>query len=211
MNSNPNTNSTLTMWKPMNLIVLLTIYSPLILALGVLSLSFVFQNFKGLIYLGFFFGVCILREFLLMISGAQPFSMNSLNPVCSSVEYSKYGNTGFSIFANAFTISYLTLPMFVNKDINYPVFGGLLTYYLVDVSIRYAKSCISTVSDIFINTLSGVFLGILIPGLLYVGGSSKYLIFNEVSSGKEICSMPKKQQFKCAVYKNGEIIGSTTR
>ena len=25
------------------------------------------------------------------------------------------------------------------------------------------------------------------------------------------CSMPKKQTFKCAVYKNGELIGSTNK
>ena len=211
MNSNTSANSPLIMWQPMNLTVLLTIYSPLILALGVLSMSFIFQNFKGLIYLGFFFGSCILREFLLMLSGAQSFTMNTFNPICSSVQYSKYGNTGFSVFANTFTIFYLCLPMFLNKDINFPVLGGLLTYYFIDVSIRYAKGCINSSTDIFINTLSGAFLGVIVPGLLYVGGSSKYLFFNEISSGKDVCSMPKKQQFKCAVYKNGQIIGSTMK
>ena len=209
--SNNNNNSPLIMWQPMNLLVLITIYSPLILALGVFSMGFIFQNFKGMIYLGFLFGVCVLREFLLMISGAQAFTMNPINSVCSSVQYSKYGNSGFSIFANTFTMSYLCLPMFLNKDINFPVLGGLITLFLVDVSIRFMKSCITSLSDIFINALAGAFMGILVPGLLYVGGSSKYLFFNEISSGKEICSMPKKQQFKCAVYKNGEMIGSTTK
>ena len=78
----------------------------------------------------------------------------------------------------------------------------------MDVGIRYMKQCITQVSDILLNLVTGAAVGLLIPGLLYVGGSSKYLFFNEISSTKEICSMPKKQNFKCAVYKNGELIGS---
>jgi len=41
-------------------------------------------------------------------------------------------------------------------------------------------------------------------------GLSNLLFFNDYSSNKEICTMPKKQTFKCAVYKNGELIGSST-
>jgi hypothetical protein len=196
----------LVMYQPMNLIVLLTFYSPIIIALGVLSMSFIFQNFKGFIYLGFLLSVSVAREFLLMISGAT--QKVSANRVCDMAQYSKYGNTGFSIFVISFTLFYICMPMFLNKDVNWWVFGGLLFYLLMDVGIRYMKQCITQVSDILLNLVTGAAAGLLIPGLLYVGGSSKYLFFNEISSTKEICSMPKKQNFKCAVYKNGELIGS---
>ena len=196
----------LVMYQPMNLIVLLTFYSPIIIALGVLSMSFIFQNFKGFIYLGFLLSVSVAREFLLMISGAT--QKVSANRVCDMAQYSKYGNTGFSIFVITFTLFYICMPMFLNKDVNWWVFGGLLFYLLMDVGIRYMKQCITQVSDILLNLVTGAAVGLLIPGLLYVGGSSKYLFFNEISSTKEICSMPKKQNFKCAVYKNGELIGS---
>ena len=196
----------LVMYQPMNLIVLLTFYSPIIIALGVLSMSFIFQNFKGFIYLGFLLSVSVAREFLLMISGAT--QKVSANRVCDMAQYSKYGNTGFSIFVISFTLFYICMPMFLNKDVNWWVFGGLLFYLLMDVGIRYMKQCITQVSDILLNLVTGAAVGLLIPGLLYVGGSSKYLFFNEISSTKEICSMPKKQNFKCAVYRNGELIGS---
>jgi hypothetical protein len=39
-------------------------------------------------------------------------------------------------------------------------------------------------------------------------GGRKHLYFNEVSSDKEVCSVAKNQTFKCAVYKNGELIGN---
>ena len=192
--------------QPMNLIVLLVFYSPVIVALGVLSMSFIFQNFKGFIYLGFLVGVAVLREFLLMIFGAKT-ELNT-NRVCNMAQYSKYGNSGFSVFILSFTVLYICLPMFLNGDVNYWVFGGLLAYLLVDIGMRYAKACITTYTDILLNVATGAFAGAAIPAMLYIGGSSKYLFFNEISSNKEICSMPKKHQFKCNVYKNGELIAA---
>jgi hypothetical protein len=198
----------LVMYQPMNILILLVFYSPIIVALGVLSMSFIFQNVKGFIYIGFLLGVLTLREFLLMIFGAK--SEISDNRVCNMVQYSKYGNPAFSVFVLAFTIMYLCLPMFLNDDVNYWIFGGLLTYLLLDIFIKYTKRCITTYSDILVNLVSGGFSGAIIPAMLYIGGSSKYLFFNEISSNKEICSMPKKQQFKCAIYKNGQLVTSTT-
>jgi hypothetical protein len=61
-----------------------------------------------------------------------------------------------------------------------------------------------------LNVLLGLALSAFIVSLMYSGGSGKYLFFNEVSSDKETCSMPTKQKFKCAVYKNGELIGNTS-
>ena len=41
-----------------------------------------------------------------------------------------------------------------------------------------------------------------------LGGSGKYLFFNEVSSNKDICYQPSEQTFKCNVYKDGELVGN---
>jgi hypothetical protein len=46
-------SSPLKLFQPMNIIVFLSFYSPIIVATSITSLSFIFQNFKGLIYLGF--------------------------------------------------------------------------------------------------------------------------------------------------------------
>jgi hypothetical protein len=43
---------------------------------------------------------------------------------------------------------------------------------------------------------------------MYAGGSGKFLFFNETSNNTQVCSMPKKQTFKCAVYKNGELLSN---
>uniref|UniRef100_A0A6C0B0H0 Uncharacterized protein n=1 Tax=viral metagenome TaxID=1070528 RepID=A0A6C0B0H0_9ZZZZ len=192
------------MFEPSNIIALLILYSPFIIAICVFSMSFVFQNSKGFIYLGFLIASCITREFLMAISGVKP--KQSSVKMCNDIQYSRYGNPGFSIFVISFTLFYICMPMFLNKDINYWIFGGLLAFLFMDIGIRYLKSCITDVTDIILNLVTGTAAGLLIPGLMFVGGSSKFLFFNEISSSKEVCSMPKKQQFKCSVYKNGELL-----
>jgi hypothetical protein len=198
-------NSPLLLYQPLNFIVLLSFYSPIIIAISIVSLSFVFQNFKGFIYLGFLLGCCILRNYAYMISGSNPIVND--NTICTSIQYSKYGNATFSAFVFAFTIMYLSLPMFMNGDPNFWVFISLLVYFFLDMFIKLYKNCVIKMNDLFLNILLGLTLSGLIVSAMYAGGSGSFLFFNEISSNMDKCSMPNKQTFKCSVYKNGELIG----
>lgn len=195
----------LLLFQPFNIVVWLSFFSPLILALSVVSMSFIFQNFKGFIYLGFLIGVCLLRNYIYMLSGSPP-GINA-GSICTSVQYTKYGNATFSAFVFAFTIMYLSMPMFANNAPNFWVFSGLLVYFFMDMYIKYYKKCVIKLGDLFLNVLIGLAVSALIVTLMYAGGSSKYLFFNEISSGQSMCYQPSKQTFKCNVYKNGELIG----
>ena len=70
------------------------------------------------------------------------------------------------------------------------------------------KNCMKDYSDIILQLITGLISGSIAPILLWIGGSSQYLFFNEISSNKEVCSMPKKQTFKCNLYKNGELVSA---
>ena len=61
----------------------------------------------------------------------------------------------------------------------------------------------------------GIIIGGLVGGLIGVGyyylltnfGLKDYTYFSQRGSNNtETCSMPNKQIFKCAVYKNGELL-----
>ena len=172
-----------------------------------LSLSFVFQNFKGFIFLGYLLGVCLIRNYIYVLNGAE--TLKPDNTICSSIQYSKYGNPTFSAFVFAFTIMYISFPMFSNGDVNFWIFGGLLSYFFLDIFIKLYKKCVIKTSDLFLNVLLGLASSALIVTLMYAGGSSKFLFFNETSSTKEVCSVPSKQTFKCSLFRNGELISST--
>ena len=196
----------LILFQPFNIVVFLSFYSPIIIAISVLGMSFVFQNFKGFIYLGFLLGCCVVREYIYKMSGSNPIIND--RTICTSIQYSKYGNPTFSAFVFAFTIMYLCLPMFTNDAVNFWVFTVMLIYFFLDMFIKMYKGCIVKMGDLFLNVLLGLSSSALLVSLMYAGGSSKYLFFNEISSNKEMCSQPKKQTFKCQVFKDGTLVGN---
>ena len=100
------------------------------------------------------------------------------------------------------------MPMFLNGEVNFWIFGGLLAYFFLDMFIKIYKKCVIKISDLFLNVLLGLASSALIVTLMYAGGSSKFLFFNETSSTKEVCSVAKNQTFKCVAYKDGTLIGT---
>jgi hypothetical protein len=124
-------------------------------------------------------------------------------------------NYGFSSYVIAFTIGYICYPMFHYNAINIWMLTGLLLYLGFDVVLhRYVgsipeKLCFTW--QLFgINTIYGIIISVIITSLMISGGSSKYLFFNEMSSDTKVMTVPKNQSFKCSVYKNGELVSSTT-
>ena len=198
------TDTPLQLFQPMNIVVFLSFFSPIVLATSITSLSFIFQNFKGLIYLGFLIGCCVVRNYVYMMSGANPILNDKT--ICTSIQYSKYGNPTFSAFVFAFTIMYLSFPMFSNGSVNYWVFISLIAYFFLDMFIKIYKNCVIKMGDLFLNVLLGAASSALIVTLMYAGGSGKYLFFNEVSSDKEMCYQPSNQTFKCKLFKDGTLI-----
>jgi hypothetical protein len=196
----------LQLFQPFNIVVFFSFYSPVILAAGVTSMSVIFKNFKGFIYLGFLIGCCLVRNLVYMFSGAKPLVNDKT--ICTAIEYSKYGNPTFSSFVFAFTLTYLSLPMFSNGAPNFWIFSSILVYFLIDMFIKVYKKCTLSTADLFLNVLLGAASAASIITMMYAGGSGSYLFFNELSSDKDICYQPSKQTFKCNVFKNGELIGS---
>ena len=90
-------NQPLLMYQPYNIAVLLTFYSPIIVGISILSMSFIFQNFKGILYLLWLLVFSWLRSIGIELSGGKP--LNSVSgDICTMVQYSKYGNSTFSMF-----------------------------------------------------------------------------------------------------------------
>lgn len=197
-----NKYNSLNLFEPFNLVVFIAIYSPVILVSCIVGMSFAFQNFKGFIYLGFLIASCIIRNSFM---SSDTISEDS---ICNIVKYTSYGNSTFSSFVFAFTITYLSIPMFSNGDPNFWLFTAIISYFFLDIFIKAYKKCIVNTGEILVSILSGIVSAALIVCLMYTGGSGKYLFFNEVSSSKEVCYKPKNQTFKCSVYKNGELVGN---
>ena len=97
------------------------------------------------------------------------------------------------------------------KNINYSVVSLFIFFYIADILGRqYIK-----LKDIpnydgvgtFTGTIVGAMYGIACYSIIAVAGD-KLTYFSTSASNNEYCSRPRKQQFKCNVYKNGQIISS---
>ena len=105
----------------------------------------------------------------------------------------------------AYTIAYLIGPMIINNAVNYLLVIFLFVLLLIDSFSRVTHNCTSPMGVVF-----GVILGLFIGGiyiLMLKSSGYDYLLYNDdFISNKVACSKPNKQQFKCAVYKNGELL-----
>ena len=123
--------------------------------------------------------------------------------------FTNFPNLSVSTFFIVFTLAYLIQPMIMNQDWNYYVVVGFLGILAMDTLVKFQlfPSCTKP-----LGILTGSILGILYSLVCYnsilAAGGNSLLYFNTVSSNNVYCSRPKKQTFKCYVYKNGQIISS---
>ena len=200
-------NAALDFFSPMSIVVWLTVFSPIIISLSILLLSLVFQNFKGLLYLGLLLLCCVLRAWGYSIMGAQPFNENRGQPDCRRVKYNNFGNNAFSTFVFGFTFMYLGLPMFSTGYINYWIVVPLLVYWFLDICMKLWRGCASAI-DLFGNAVLGAACSSMFVTIMYAAGIGNFLIFNETSSNKDMCYQPSEQTFKCKVFKDGTLVGT---
>jgi len=177
-----------------------------------LLVTFINQDFvKGIVWM--LFTIVGLGSVAFTISKLKPESVNpgwkdvTLFPLFSTF----YNTCSLSSFLIIYTFIYLLLPMMHAKNINYSVVSLFIFFYIADILGRqYIKlGDISNYDGIgtFTGTIVGITYGIACYSIISVAGD-KLTYFSTSASNNEYCSKPKKQQFKCNVYKNGQVISS---
>jgi hypothetical protein len=78
--------------------------------------------------------------------------------------------------------------------------------------MKVSNNCVTSIFSqlVVINIIMGIGLGILVAGVAMYALMRNQLFTNQLNSNGEICTMQKNTKFTCNVYKNGEIVGSTT-
>jgi hypothetical protein len=180
--------------------------SPIFIAVFMLMTSMFNGDVKAYIWLG-----CAILGVVSLIPLSRLFIFKSPDcittaPVVIDI-FSKYPGLSVSTFFIVFTLTYLIWPMMQNKDWNYYVIVGFLGMLVADTLVKVRDHCI-TKEGIFAGAVLGAGFSYLCNLIILTAGGDKLLYYNTVSSNNIYCSRPKKQQFKCYVYKNGEIIST---
>ena len=193
-----------------NLIQFFSAISSILLAFFMIMISFFNQDIKAILFLAGAFIAYVFNLALLKPALGNPLK-DDRSPTCDIINVpinNKYdGPSSNSVFI-AFTLTYLTVPMFENNEINFPLLMSILTLLGMDAFYKLSNKC-TTAFGIVIATLVGGLIGIGYYYLLINFKLKEQTYFSGIgSNNKETCSMPDKQTFKCAVYKNGELIKS---
>jgi hypothetical protein len=170
---------------------------------------------KAFVFFVWIFIITFLRVIALSGRKANP----DIPAICNTglTELFVVQDYTYSTYILTFTMMYFILPMvMVSKQsnmnsLNYGVLTFFIAYIVLDLFIKNSLSCIPGFfsSLVLTDILSGLFFGGVVVVLMYSTNLKPYLYVNEINSNKEVCSMPSKQQFRCNVYKNGEIVGSS--
>lgn len=201
----------------------LSFYSPLILMISILLFSiFSSATYKGLFYIFCLFSATALRYVAVDFSDKHFLDPNNknlvqpaLNGICNAGIFFPTTDKTYSTFILILSLTYFVAPMIIiskhNKinTINYAVLTFFITYICYDFGIKYLYGCVGFSSQLIADVISAIGLGILVVMILISTGNSSVLFINELTSNKEVCTRPSKQQFKCSLYKNGEIVGAS--
>ena len=197
---------------PKQIVLFLTAVSPLLLAFFLVIASLFNQDVKGLVYLG---GVLLgsIIWFMAAKMSGQPTdeditnSADSCNILDLPYGLGTYTNPNYSSYFIAFTMAYLVLPMYFNDQINWAIFIFLLVLFFADAYSNVVKRCTSSVGTFF-GAIIGLLTGTMWFTVFHSTGNDSLLYFQELLSNRVFCQRPKKQTFKCSVYKNGELVSS---
>ena len=188
--------------QPTNLVNPFSVYeksAPYVLMSSIVAIGLANQSPSGFFYLFFIAFTILIR--MVVYKGVEQ----------TNKQYAfatENGVRSIGTFIGAFTFMYLTLPMLLNKSVNFWIMSLLVFYMISDFFVRKANNRSSLPVDTLVNFIAGAGTGVGFVFGMTGFKLDQYLLFNETSSNKVMCSVPKKQTFKCAVYKNGELIGS---
>lgn len=190
-----------------NLFQFISALTPLLLIFFMVMISIFNQDLKGLVYLAGILIVSVINIFLLNIikNKRDETSSSSCNIFNLPFNMTQYNVPSLNSVLISFTIAYLLLPMISSNQMNYVVIAALFSIFIIDGISKIMNKCTTSAGVIF-GLLTGFLTGSLWYTLFHSTGYNSLLYFDEVISNKVYCSRPKKQTFKCAVYKNGELI-----
>jgi hypothetical protein len=199
----------------------MSFYAPIFITSAILLFSlFSSAISKGCFYL-FWVLVSTAIRIVVMYAFKDNTQNNDKNDVskfinkCSNGVYLPFITSTYSIFILSFTLFYFLIPMiilgFSNKGltINYGVLGFFICYMILDILIKKNAGCLNNTTSILSDLFGGSILGGIISGTINTTSLKGMLFINEMLSNNQVCSKPSKQQFKCSVYKNGEIVSSS--
>ena len=183
-----------------NIFKILAFMSPYILIGFFLLLSIFNFNLKGIIYI---MGVCILIGIVTAFNNTiYKGSLEACNFFGDALNDIPCFSSGLYMY----TFMYLFMAMINSNILNIPLLILLLSMFFADATIRFSVKC-TDFNGIIFGGIIGLFIGATWY-IIFANSAPHLLYFDEYVSNKVACSVPKNQDFKCRLFKDGQEIDS---
>jgi len=173
--------------------------SLLITASGVLASSLLTSNpLKGIVYIVAVIIAIMSRIGILMLT-----SYNGPENTAEHCSGSLPGPLAFydggrnNIFALAFTLWYISLPMFLEKNINLYMFFVLIVQLALSCFVKYGDGCISNPISFVLEILGGSLFGCVISVIMYYAGLKSWLMLSGIPTEEE--AKNKMKSLRCVI------------
>ena len=184
--------------------------SPLFIASFLVMGSVLNQDVKGLVYIGFVLIVAVLSVFfkqLFRVAAPDTYDPNTCQMFNLPTLITQYSAPDFNSMFLAFTTLYLLMPMAYGAAPLNVLLIIILSIFIIGTGFTRVSLGCNKILDIILGNVLGAGLGVGFFFALWANEDSrKFLFTDSVGSNKVSCSRPSKQTFKCAVYKNGQLI-----
>ena len=182
------------------LMKLLTLLLPYFLVFLFIMISIINSNIKGFIY---FLGLIFIYVIIKLFQGSVP--NNQKEHICHIFDSYHYVHPSFISALYAYTNVYMITSMAIYNVFNIPLIIILLVFSIIDLIVRYKMGCADAMTIMLGSVIGGAF-AVVWAYILKESGNKSLLYYDDLVSNKQSCSRASNEQFKCAVYKNGEVI-----
>ena len=186
-----------------------TVNSPMLIGIFLIVASFINKDLKGIMWLTGAFISTVFTQILLKLFGRR----RKKEEVKDCVGIFP-GDTNPALSGNiiAYTLSYMLFPMLRLGVMNYQIVSTLVTLYGLSSYYRLSSegACRALAHEVILIGISGFLVGYMWYKTLRDNGQEKLLYYTEPLSNSDVCTLPKKTQFKCKMYKDGEIVNFVT-
>ena len=147
-----------------------------------------------------------------LLAAKMGFEENPQSPLCNLFGYdaktltdARLSVPSFNTGLISYTMFYLLMPMLMNNSVNFLLIFFLFILLIMDSIARIKGNC-THMNGIILGFIIGAVVGVFYYSIIKGSGNEVLLFNDDYVSNKVACARPTKQTFKCAVYKNGEII-----
>jgi hypothetical protein len=174
------------------------------------------QDFRGIVFLHGIIFACFMSTMIYnMIGHLKIFSSGERkNPICTLVSFSKEPSSNvLPIGQNILGFSFFYLFYVIAKNSTYLTNLVVIIFFPILIISDFVWNVTNGCYDprqLILSLILGGGFGTMLSWIIDASGVPSLQYFYSKDTTEQ-CSVPSKQTFKCNVYKNGALIGSTTQ